>query len=192
MLLNAPFVTEKFNQAMPYADFVASGESLGHRSQWDQRYEQLELTDHQRELVQSFIRPINVLSLSGTWCGDCALQGAAMQRVAEASDNITLRFLPKEEDHADLIVKCTINAGFRVPVTWFMAEDFEPVSRIGDRTLSRYRSMARKQLPEDACPVRAEPPADPVRTVLEEILDEYERVHLVLRTSARWREKYGD
>jgi hypothetical protein len=89
-------------------------------------------------------------------------------------------------------VKCPINAGFRVPVTWFMAEDFEPVSRIGDRTLSRYRSMARKQLPEDANPVRAQPPDDPVRTVLQEILDEFERAHLVLRTSARWREKYGD
>ena len=87
-------------------------------------------------------------------------------------------------------VPAQINAGFRVPVTWFMAEDFEPVSRIGDRTLSRYRSMARKVLGDGA--VQAAPPVDPVRAVLDEVLDEFERVQLLLRLSPRWREKYGD
>jgi hypothetical protein len=72
-----------------------------------------------------------------------------------------------------------------------MAEDFEPVSRVGDRTLSRYRSMARKALGENSN-VHATPSADPVRTVLEEVLDEFERVHLLLRLSSRLREKHGD
>jgi hypothetical protein len=135
---------------------------------------------------------MNVLCLTGTWCGDCALQGAAMQRIAEARpDLITLRFILRSEEHADIIVPHQINAGFRVPVTWFMAEDCEPVSRFGDRTLSRYRSMARKAL-GPASNVHAEPPADPVRAVLAEVLDEFERVQLLLRLSARWREKYAD
>ena len=54
----------------------------------------------------------------------------------------------------------------------------EPVSRIGDRTPSRYRSMARKALGDGA--VQAAPPADPVRAVLGEVLDEFERVQLLL------------
>ena len=84
-----------------------------------------------------------------------------------------------------------INAGFRVPVTWFMAEDFEPLSRIGDRTLSRYRSIARKTLGPDSN-VHATPPDDPVRAVLGEVLEEFERTHLILRLSPRFRQKYGD
>ena len=76
-------------------------------------------------------------------------------------------------------------------MTWFMAEDFEPVSRIGDRTLSRYRAMAVKSL-ADQSNVHAPPPADPVQEVLDEMLAEFERVHLLLRTSARLREKHGD
>ena len=84
-----------------------------------------------------------------------------------------------------------INEGYRVPVTWFMAEDFHPCSRIGDRSLSRYRSMARKSL-GDASPVLAEAPGDPVRTVLQEMLDEFERVELLLRLSPRLRELHGD
>ena len=80
-----------------------------------------------------------------------------------------------------------------MPITFFMAEDFEPVARFGDRTLSRYRSMARKALPEcGACVVLAEPPADPVRAVLQEVLDEFERTQLLLRLSPRLREKHAD
>ena len=196
MLLDAPTLRLRFEGGMAYQDFVATGEADGHRPPWDQRYEQLELTDEQRRLVESFTRQMHVLCLTGTWCGDCALQGAAMARIAEANpDAIDLRFLNRN-DHADLQVKAPINGGFRVPVTWFMAEDFEPVSRFGDRTLSRYRSMARKALGDEASnvptPPPEEPPEDPVRTVLDEVLAEFERVHLLLRLSTRLREKHGD
>lgn len=191
MTTTTSLLQSKFDHASSYADFVAAGEAEGHRPAWDQRYGQLELSADQRTLVAGFTREMKVLCLTGTWCGDCALQGAAMQRIAEANDRIDLRFILRSEEHADLIVPNQINAGFRVPVTWFMAEDYEAVSRFGDRTLSRYRSMARKALGE-ASNVLTPAPDDPVRTVLQEVLDEFERVHLVLRTSARLREKHGD
>jgi hypothetical protein len=192
MLLNAPFLKRFFDQGVTYAEFVASGEPHGHRAQWDQRYALLELDADQRALVGGFSRHMNVLCLTGTWCGDCALQGAAMQRIAEAAaDRIHLRFIPRSDDFAELIVKCQINAGYRVPLSWFMAEDFEPVSRFGDRTLSRYRAMARKAL-GDASNVHAPPPEDPVREALREILSELERAQIVLRLSPRLREKHND
>ncbi|MHC5022717.1 MAG: thioredoxin family protein [Planctomycetota bacterium] len=190
--MNADLLRRKFDDAMTYAQFVASGEADGHRPPWDQRYAQLALAPDQAALVGGFTRDIHVLCLTGTWCGDCALQGAAMQRIAEGNpDRISLRFIPRAEPHADLIVPNQINAGFRVPVTWFMAEDFEPVSRFGDRTLSRYRAMARKTL-GDAANVLAPPPDDPVQEVLREVLGEFERVHLLLRLSARLRQRHGD
>ncbi len=193
MIADKTLLQAKFEEGLSYADFVALGEPEGHRPPWDQRYSQLELSPEQDGLVKSFTRRVNVLCLTGTWCGDCALQGSAMQRVAVAAGGvIDLRFILREDKHADLIVKAQINAGFRVPVTWFMAEDFEPVSWLGDRTLSRYRSMARKELPEEETAAFTAPPEDPVREVLAEVLDEFERVSLLLRLSTRFREKYGD
>lgn len=190
--MDADFLKVKFEQALPFARFVALGEPDGHHHQWHDRHDRLELAPEQASVVRGFVRPMKVLCLTGTWCGDCALQGAAMQRIAEANpDCIDLRFLLRSEEHADIIVPNQINGGFRVPVTWFLAEDFEPVSRFGDRTLSRYRSMARKALGE-AANVQAPPPVDPVREVLTEVLCEFERVHLLLRLSPRWRERYGD
>ena len=193
MLMDRSLLMGKFERALSYRDFVALGEPEGHRPPWDERYGQLALTAEQEALVKSFTRQIHVLCLTGTWCGDCALQGSAMARIAEAGlDKIQLRFLQRSEEHADLIVKSSINAGFRVPVSWFMAEDFVPVHWFGDRTLSRYRSMARKSVPPDQANVQPAAPADPVREVLCEMLNEFERVHLILRLSARLRTKHGD
>ncbi len=192
MFLDADFLRLKFGQGMVYGDFVASGEAEGHRPPWDDRYGKLALDDAQAQLVGGFTRDMNVLCLTGTWCGDCALQGSAMTRVAEANPGrIHLRYLPRHEEHADLITKAPINAGFRVPVTWMLSEDFDTVSVFGDRTLSRYRSIARNQL-GDAARVLAPPPADPVREVLQEVLDLFERAQLLLRLSPRLRQRHGD
>ena len=191
MLTDTDLFRRKFEQGLSYTDFVATGQAEGHHLQWQQRHEQLALDAEQGKLLNGFARRMNVLCLSGSWCGDCALQGSAMARVAEARDKIQLRFIPKADEHADLIVPARINDGFRVPVSWFMAEDFAFISMFGDRTLSRYRSMARKAL-GSAANVLAPPPADPVREVLAEVLAEFERVHLLLRISGRLREKHGD
>jgi hypothetical protein len=194
MLMTANILKDAFDRGMTYVQFVASGESEGHRPQWDERYARLQLAPAQRALVESFMREMNILTCTGTWCGDCALQGASFARIAEANPRIHLRFIPRADEFAELIVTNKINAGFRVPVTWFMAEDFEPVSRFGDRTLSRYRSMARKALgdPPGKSNVWSPPPADPVREVMQEVLNECERVQLLLRLSARLRQRHGD
>jgi len=192
MLMTASFLEECFAQANDYTSFVRRGEPDGHHHAWHQRYDHLALSSEQRALADAFTRPMKVLCLTGTWCGDCALQGAAMQRIAEArSDLIDLRFLMREERHAALITANPVNGGFRVPLTWFMAEDFEPLARFGDRTLSRYRSMARKALHEESN-VLAPAPEDPVRAVLQEVLDEFERTQLMLRLSPRLCARYGD
>lgn len=194
MLMNhTDFLTSKFQQGVSYAEFVKLAKAEGQHMPWEQRYEQLALDESQAALVGGFTRKMHVLCLTGTWCGDCALQGSAMQRIAEANpDLIDLRFLLRSEEHAELVVNAQINAGFRVPVSWFLAEDFEPVSFFGDRTLSRYRSMARKAIGPEVEHVLPDPPADPVREVLKEVLDEFERVQLLLRLSGRLREKHGD
>lgn len=190
-MLGIDLLRGKFERALTYQAFVATGEAEGHHTQWHERFGRLALTPQQQQLVGGFVREINILCVSGTWCGDCALQGSAMARIAEANPRIHLRFLPKSDEHAELLVPAKINAGFRVPVTWFMAEDFEFVSFFGDRSLSRYRSMARKALGPNSN-VLATPPEDPVREVLNEMLLECERVHLLLRLSGRLREKHKD
>jgi len=119
-------------------------------------------------------------------------QGPLIQRIAEANpQSIDLRWLDRDE-HMDLQEQVSINAGHRVPILVFCAEDYEPVFWYGDRTLNRYRAMARKQL-AGACPLPgAAVDDDELAATLQDWLDQFERAHLLLRLSSRLRQKHGD
>ena len=134
---------------------------------------------------------MNVISLSGIWCGDCVAQGPMFDHIAQASDRINLSWLDRDE-HLKLAESVQINAGLRVPTLIFCSEDFELVSYLGDRTLSRYRSIAAKQTGAACQLPGAEVPEDELGATLQEWINEFERVQLLLRLSPRLRQKHGD
>jgi len=73
-----------------------------------------------------------------------------------------------------------------------MSEDFLPVSREGDRTLSRYREMAKQQLGA-GCPTGLGLGQDPVFVaVIQDWLDIFERAQLIMRLSPSLRQRHGD
>lgn len=187
--MNAAYLKSKFEASLGWEAYLATdGEKAAN---WRSCYDQARLSEEQRKLVKGFVRRMNVLCISGIWCGDCVQQGPLIQRIAEANSLCKLGFLDRDE-HLDLAEQVKINAGLRVPVVLFAAEDFEPVSIYGDRTLSRYRALAAKQLGA-SCPLpgAAVEPKE-LDAMLADWLDEFERVHLLLRLSARLREKHGD
>ncbi|MHC4236330.1 MAG: thioredoxin family protein [Planctomycetota bacterium] len=187
--MNAQYLKAKFDGALDWEAYLGTDPQKA--DNWRAVYEQVSLSPQQRRLVEGFVRDVKMLFVSGIWCGDCVQQGPLVQRIAEAGPPLDLRFVDRDE-HLDLAEQIKINAGLRVPVTLFMAEDFEPVSLFGDRSLVRYRALARKQL-AGACPLPGAPVADnEMQATLQDWLDEVERVHLILRLSARLREKHGD
>jgi len=187
--LNAEFLRSKFEAGLAWDDYLATDAEKAVK--WREIHAQASLSDAQRRLAESFTREVRILVISGIWCGDCVQQCPLLQRIAEASDRLILRYLDRDE-HADLAGLLAINQGLRVPVAVFMAEDYEPVSIFGDRTLARYRGIAQKQL-GGACPLPGAPvPQDELDATLQDWLDETERVHLLLRLSGRLRQKHGD
>lgn len=185
------FLQEKFNQAQSYEQYVATGTDEQQR-RWRQVYEAAALSEAQRQLLGGFVRDMNVLVISGIWCGDCVQQCPLIARLAEANPaRVHLRFVDRDQ-HRDLIEPLRINAGDRVPVAILMAEDFVPCSIFGDRTISRYRALATRQLGA-ACPIGiAAPDRDELAATLADWLAEIERVQLMLRLSSRLRQKHGD
>lgn len=190
-MLTADFLQQQFNTAKPYDAYVKTGDDHQQKS-WNEIYERAGLSQTQRDLLGSFTREIKVLISSGVWCGDCVQQCPFMARIAEASNGrIDLRLVDRDE-HAEFADHLKICGGTRVPVAVFMAEDFEPVSIFGDRTLSRYRAMAARNLGA-ACPIPGAPlEQDELHATLQDWLDETERVHLLLRLSTRLRQKHND
>ena len=188
--MNAAFLAEKFAAALPYDRYVQSGTDE-QRRRWQQLYDSARLSDEQSRLVAGFVRDMKVLIVSGIWCGDCVQQCPLLQRCAEANPRrIDLRLLDRDQ-HRDLADKVRMNAGDRVPVALFLAEDHELCAVHGDRTLSRYRALAVKQL-GPSCPTGITPPEQgELAATLQDWLNELERVQLMLRLSARLRQKHN-
>lgn len=190
-MLTAAFLKSHFDRALPYSKYIATGKPAQQQA-FHEVYERAHLEPAQAELLSGFTRDIKILVSSGVWCGDCVHQVPLLARIAEGNPKrIDLRIADRDE-HKDLADRIMINQGHRVPVAIFMAEDFEFVSLLGDRTLTRYRAVAMRNL-GPACPLPGAPlPDGELAATLEDWLDETERVHLILRLSTRLREKHGD
>jgi thiol-disulfide isomerase/thioredoxin len=185
------FLSDKFVTALPYDGYVLTGTGEQQR-RWKQVYDAAMLSEPQKALIDGFVREMNVLIVSGIWCGDCVQQCPLLQRIAEANaQRIHLRLIDRDE-HKDLSSQLRMNAGDRVPVTLFLAEDFEFCAAFGDRSLNRYRALAQKQLGA-SCPTGIAPPSnDELARTLADWLNEFERIQLMLRLSPRLRRKHGD
>jgi thiol-disulfide isomerase/thioredoxin len=188
--LNQDFFKSKFEQGLDYKSFMETSKEH-EQSRWQAVYDRVSLTDDQKNLLNGFTRKMNVLCMTGAFCGDCVRQCPIMQRIAEGSDVIDLRFLDRDTN-PDLSERLKILGGNRVPVVVFLSEDFFEFARFGDRTLSTYRKMASEQI-GSACHTGIVPPPDKELAVLtQEWVDIFERPQLSLRLSPMLRERYGD
>jgi thiol-disulfide isomerase/thioredoxin len=181
----------KFAEALPLPEFLAKHGSATDRARWDAAHAATQLTDAQRQLLSKFTRETNALVLAGAWCGDCVSQCPAFDRFAEAAPVLKVRYLDRDV-HADVQEALQINGGNRVPVVVFFSEDGYEVARYGERTLAKYRSLA-AQLGGETCATGLVKAGDALQAqVVQDWLDEFERVQWILRLSARLRRKHGD
>jgi len=180
----------QFESALGYGDFLAKYGTPEQQRRWQDFHASVQLTDAQQQLLGSFTREMNVLVFAGAWCGDCVNQCPIFDHFAAANDCVRVRFLDRD-DSGPLMQKFTTCGGARVPSVVFLAEDGEICGRYGDRTLAKYRSMM-SSLSGAACPTGLGHDQSLTEQVIQEWLDEFERIQWMLRTSSRLREKHGD
>jgi hypothetical protein len=180
----------RFEAALSYEAFLNDYGTSEHQRRWADVYERFKLSEVHREVLDTFVREMNVLCMAGTWCGDCAIQCPIFEHFARACSKIRLRFIDRDADEA-LASELRICGGARVPTVVLLSEDFTECVRYGDRTLSRYRAMANEQLGL-AGPGSPASPIDALTQIADEWLREFERVQLMLRLSPRLRERHAD
>jgi thiol-disulfide isomerase/thioredoxin len=190
-MTRSSYVSDQFASALPYDRYLHTGTDEQQR-RWTQVYEAARLTDAQHQLVAGFVRDMKILVFSGIWCGDCVEQCPLIYRIAEANPSkIDLRFIERLRD-GELAPELRINGGNRVPVVQFLSEDNAWCATAGDRTINRYRAIARRKL-GPLCPTGIVPPdKEELDATLGDWMNEVERVQLMLRLTPRLRQKYQD
>ncbi|MEM9295305.1 MAG: thioredoxin family protein [Planctomycetota bacterium] len=190
-LADPAYLEAKFGAGLAYDDYLATA-TEDQRAGWRAIGEKIRLREDQTALLGGFVRDIHVLMVSGAWCGDCVRQGPMIETIANASQGrIKVAWFDRDE-HPDLQRQVAVNGGHRVPVAIFAAEDFQQVGWFGDKGLIRYRVMAEQALGAN-CPLPGAPvPQDEIDAEVADWIDQFERVHLILRLSARLRQKHND
>ncbi len=184
-------LSPQFAEALPLAAFLEKHGTAADRTKWERAFTATQITDAQKQLLSRFTRVTRVLVLAGAWCGDCASQCPAFDRFAEAAPVLQVRYLDRDS-HPDVQAELQINGGDRVPVAVFFSEDGHEVARYGERTLARYRQLV-EQLTGESCATGLVKGSDPVQMqVVQNWLDEFERVQWILRLSPRLRRLHGD
>jgi thiol-disulfide isomerase/thioredoxin len=186
--IHAEKLKELHQKAQTYEAYLGDQD---HAIPWRDNDARTTITPEQQAILHGFVRKMNVLVLSGVWCGDCSAQGPMLAAIANESDCIDLRWLDRDANQ-ELAEHLSINAGHRVPTVLFMAEDYEPVSVLGDRTLTRYRAVAARELGAVCDIPGATIPENEYNDTVQEWLNEFERVQLLLRLSPRLSQKHGD
>lgn len=189
-MVTPEFLRTKFAAAKAYREYIATG-TADQRANWARSAATVGLTSQQAALIGGFVRRMNILVISGVWCGDCVQQCPMLHAIAEANRQaVDLRFVDRDAN-LDLAEPFRICGGLRVPTVLFLNEDFEFTALLGDRTLSRYRAIAAQRL-GGTCPVPgALPPDDERAATLQDWVNEFERVQLVLRLSPKLLERHG-
>jgi hypothetical protein len=198
-MLTPEFIRPHFDAGLAYDQYVTSG-TPDQAAKWRAFHGRVSLTPAQRTLVAGFTRRVNVLVVSGLWCGDCVQQCPLLAHLAAVkpaprgepeAPGVDLRFVDRDR-HSALSDAVRICGGNRVPTVIFLNEDLEFTGIAGDRSLSRLRALASRQLGA-MCPLPGAPvPADEVADTLADWAGELERQHLLVRLSPKLRERHAD
>ena len=182
---------DSFAAGLPLVDFLAKYGTDADRAKWQRAAGETRLTDAQKQSLGKFTRRTNVLVLAGAWCGDCAAQCPIFEAFAAAAPVIATRYIDRDV-HAVVQAALKINGGNRVPVAVYFSEDGHEVARYGERTLARYRQLA-SQFVGESCATGLVKGDDPVQgQIVQDWLNEFERVQWMLRLSPRLRKIHGD
>lgn len=179
-----------FEKGLPFPEYISTGDA-GQQTRWKEYALPLSLSEEQRSLLGAFKRQMNVIVLSGIWCGDCARQGPMLRVIEEAAPVIRLRFV-ESRANPELQDELRILGATRVPVVVVLSEDFFELSRFGDRTLQAYRVKATTEFGPACDAGLGTQSSEELRNELSEWISHFERLQLMLRLAPALRGRYKD
>jgi thiol-disulfide isomerase/thioredoxin len=182
---------DQFKHGLSYDKFLTTHGTADQQLRWKSVFDQVKLSPAQLALLTSFKREMKVLCVAGAWCGDCVSQCPIFAQFAAATPQIQLRFFDRDVS-SELAQELSVCGAPRVPAVLFLSEDNFPCGRYGDRTISKYRQVA-SDLEGVGCSTGIVQLASSLfDSVIQDWLNEFERIQLILRTSGRLRKLHGD
>lgn len=118
---------------------------------WDKT---IKVNDLQQQIIASSKRPITLLAITETWCGDAAHVLPVINKVAELNDKINLKLVLRDEN-LELIDAYLTNGGRAIPKILFIDDEtgevlntFGPRPSEATKMVEAYKAEHGKLTPE--------------------------------------------
>ena len=148
------------------------------------------LTDEQKARLRGYNRTIRILMEGALWCLDCARVAPYLKEIVEAiGEKAELRLIDRDVS-PELRDELKIMGAPRTPRVIVLSEDCFEVDRLGDRSLSVYRSRMAREIGRGVDQGILSPAAR--RAEHCEWVDAIERALIILRTAPALRKRYND
>ena len=188
--IRAELWRRSWEAAKPLGEFLL-GAPHDQAQRWAESAERApELTGDQRARLQGYNRTVRVLMEGATWCLDCARIVPYLNLIIETiGEKAELRLIDRDAS-SELRDELKVMGAPRVPRVVILSEDWFEVDRLGDRSLSVYRSRMAREIGRGEDHGVLSPAARQIELV--EWLDAIERTLIILRTAPALRKRYND
>jgi thiol-disulfide isomerase/thioredoxin len=179
---------KSWDEAKPIPEFLKTAKAE-EAQRWKESVERAPtLSDDQRARLQGYRRCIKVLIVGATWCLDCAFP--YLEAIPKEIGGLAELRMIDRDSLPELRDELRIMGAPRVPRVVILSEDWFEVDRLGDRSLTVYRSRMAREISRGMDHGVLSPAARQVE--LCEWVDAIERTLIILRTAPALRKRYGD
>jgi thiol-disulfide isomerase/thioredoxin len=188
--IRAELWRKSWEQAKPIGEFLKVAKEDEAKRWMESADRAPALSDDQRARLQGYKRCIKMLVVGATWCLDCARVLPYLQSITKEIGGLAeLRIIDRDAS-PELRDELRIMGAPRVPRVLILSEDWFEVDRLGDRSLTVYRSRMAREIWRGEDHGVLSPAARQAEQC--EWVDAVERALIILRTAPALRKRYGD
>jgi hypothetical protein len=112
-----------FESGKTYRDWLRGGESPDNQKTMEAIRVELVIEPHIVGLLRALPRPVHVIAIAEDWCGDVVRHVPVLQALADASSNLNVRYISREQ-RPDVFARFLTNGGEAIPKFVFLSDKF--------------------------------------------------------------------
>lgn len=114
---------EVFKSGQDFASWMDDAESDENRNKMAASLDAISLDAEVAAGLAALKRPVHVVAIAEDWCGDVVRHVPALQAMAEASDQLLVSFITREQ-YLDVFTRFLTNGGEAIPKFIFLSDKF--------------------------------------------------------------------
>jgi len=119
-----------FEAGLPYAAWIETGEAPENRQKMETLRQEQVLDPKVIAYLPRMPKRVYVIAIAEDWCGDVVRHVPVLQKIAEATPNLAVRFITREQ-RPDVFVRFLTNGGEAIPKFIFLSDNWVEVGSWG-------------------------------------------------------------